>query len=80
MRTEGWTGGKTEERRKALEERAARLKKRNAVRQGINQTLSVDPAWWGESGSDIDSDDVDESEINETVYVSYNPRQKVFPV
>ena len=60
-----------EERRKALEERTARLKKRNAVREGINQTLGFDPAWWGEGESDVDSDDVDEVEIDEAVYVSF---------
>ena len=62
-----------EERRKAIEERTARLKKRNAVKEGINQTLGFNPAWWGESESDVDSD-ADEGEIDETVYVS-----SVFP-
>ena len=65
-----------EERRKALEERAARLKKRNAVREGINQTLYLDPAWWGESESDVDSNDVDEGGIDEVVYVSFEPLKK----
>ena len=80
MRTEGWTGGRMEERRKALEERTAGLKKRNSVREGINQALSLDPAWWGEGESDVDSDDVDEGEIDEAVYVSFEPDQKVSSV
>ena len=76
MRSEGWAGGRMEERRKALEARTARLKKRNAVREGVNQTLCLDPAWWGESESDIDSDDVDEDKIDEADYVSSQLRQK----
>lgn len=60
-----------EERRKALEEHTTRLKKRNVMREGINQTLCLNPAWWGECESDIDSDDVEESEIDEVVYVSF---------
>ena len=78
MRTEGWTGGKVEERRKILEERVSRMKKRNAVREGINQTLFLDPAWWRESESDVESDDVDESGTDEAVYVSSEPDRKAF--
>lgn len=70
MRTEGWTGGRMEERRKEIEERTARSKKRNAVKEDINQTLGFNPAWWGECESDVDSDDADEGEIDEAVYVS----------
>ena len=73
MRSEGWTGGRMEERRKALEEGTTRLNKRNAVREGVNQTLSLDPGWWGESESGVDSDDADEGEIDEAVYVSFEP-------
>ena len=80
MRTEGWTGGRMEERRKALEERTTRLKKRNAVRESINQTLGFDSTWWGESESDADSDDVDEGEIDEALYVSPELARKPFPV
>lgn len=78
MRSEGWAGGRMEERRKALEERAARLKRRNTVREEINQTLCLDPAWWGESESDIDLDDADEVEIDEVVYVSFGPSRREF--
>jgi hypothetical protein len=70
MRTEGWTGGRMEERRRAIEEHTARSKMHNTVREGINQTLGFNPAWWGESESDFDSDDDDEGEIDEEVYVS----------
>lgn len=71
MRSEGWAGGRMEARRKALEERTARLKKRNAAREVINQSLCLDPAWWGESESDIDSDGVGDGEADEALYVSY---------
>lgn len=80
MRTEGWAGGRAEERRKALEERTAHLKKRNTVREGINRTLGCNPAWWGESESEVDSDDVDEGEIDEAVYVSSELTRKSFSV
>lgn len=65
-----------EEHRKALEERATRLKKRNAMREGINQTLGFNPTWWGENESDLDSDDSDEDEIDEAVYVGSEPARK----
>lgn len=80
MRTEGWTGGRMEERRRALEERTERLKKQNAVREDINQTLCLDPAWWGENESDVDSDDADEGVIDEAVYVSSELDRKLFLV
>lgn len=67
-----------EERRKALEERTARLKKRNAVREVVNQALCLDPAWWGESESD--SDDIDEGEIDEEIYVSPELLREVFSI
>lgn len=76
MRSEGWAGGRMEERRKALEERTARLLKRNAVREDVNRSLCIDPAWWGESESDIDSDG--EGEADEVVYVSFRPHQTLF--
>lgn len=69
-----------EERRKALEESTAHLKRRNAVRENINQSLGLDPAWWGEGESDIDSDDVDDGETGEAVYVSLERCQKAFLV
>lgn len=78
MRTEGWTGGRMEERRRTLEDGATRLKKRNAVREGVNQVLSLDPAWWGESESGVDSDDADEDEVDEAVYVSFEPDWKKY--
>lgn len=71
MRTEGWTGGRMEERRKALEERTMRLEKRDAVREGVNQALGFSSAWWGENGSDVDEEDVDEDKMDEAVYVSH---------
>ena len=72
MRCEGWAGGRTEERRRALDERAVRLKRRNVVREGINQALDLDPTWWGEGESDIETDDIDEGEIDEAVYVGFH--------
>jgi hypothetical protein len=80
MRTEGWAGGRMEERRKALEECTARLKKRNAMRESVNQTLSLDSAWWGEGESSVDPDDVDDCETDEAVYVSFEPDQDVSSV
>lgn len=80
MRTEGWAGGRMEERRKALEECTARSQKRKAVREGVNQMLCLDPSWWGESESDFDSDAVDEDEIDEAIYVSPAIDRESFPV
>ena len=43
MRSKGWADRRMEERRKALEERTARLQ----VNKGLNRSLCIDPAWWG---------------------------------
>lgn len=69
-----------EERRKASEERTARLNKRNTVREDINRTLGFDSTWWGEGESDVDSDDVDEGESDDALYVSSELTRKSFPV
>ena len=72
MRTQGWMGGRMEERRRLLEKRTKRKGKRKEIREDIGKVLGVDPDWWRKSSelSDSDSDSDEDEEENEGVYVS----------
>ncbi|EIW86798.1 hypothetical protein CONPUDRAFT_161452 [Coniophora puteana RWD-64-598 SS2] len=71
MRTEGWTGGRVEEKRRALDERLRRKGKRKAVQDRVTQILSLPPRWWDAENFDNDDDssgsDI-EDEVSEQVY------------
>jgi hypothetical protein len=74
MRTQGWTGGRMEERRRILEQRMKKKRKRKEIREDVGKILGVDPDWWRKSSefsdSDSDSEEEEEEEENEDVYVS----------
>jgi hypothetical protein len=70
MRGEGWTGGRMEEQRRQLERKAARMRRRERVREDVGKLLSIAPQWWGDDEwQAITSADEDESEGEETVLV-----------
>lgn len=73
MREQGWTGGRMEERRKALERRNLRSEKRRALQDNIGRILDIHPSWWPNTDMDVyqsDSDEDDDEEIDETnIYV-----------
>jgi len=72
MRTQGWTGGRMEERRRILEQRMKKKGKRKEIREDVGKILGIDPDWWrkGSELSDSDSDSEEEEEESEDVYVS----------
>lgn len=66
MRGEGWTGGRMEERRKALEKKALQLSKRKAIQQSVGRVLDIGPLWWGEQDDDSASDASDDEDYTLT--------------
>ncbi|KAF8905495.1 DIL domain-containing protein [Gymnopilus junonius] len=70
MRSQGWTGGRMEERRRLLEKRIKKKGKKKAIREDVGKVLDVSPDWWGTDSelSDDDSDSEDDEEVGEDVY------------
>ncbi|KIM48286.1 hypothetical protein M413DRAFT_62585 [Hebeloma cylindrosporum] len=70
MRTQGWMGGRMEERRRLLEKRTKKKGKRTEIREDVGKVLGVDPDWWRKSSelSDSDSDSDEDEEESEGVY------------
>ncbi|KAI0080315.1 hypothetical protein K474DRAFT_1769549 [Panus rudis PR-1116 ss-1] len=62
MRSQGWTGGRMEERRRSTEKRIQQLGKRRGVQEGIEKALGLDPRWWGELEMDATNLDLSEDE------------------
>ncbi|KAA1468705.1 hypothetical protein DENSPDRAFT_485477 [Dentipellis sp. KUC8613] len=68
MRGEGWTGGRMEERRKALEKRMVRRGKQRSLRDHVSKRLGINPRWWGDDSWETmlsDPEDDDEEEEND---------------
>jgi len=72
MRGEGWRGGRMEEQRRQLEQRAAQKRRRERVREDVGKVLTIAPQWWADDEWEAMASeaDVDESEVEETVLVS----------
>ena len=77
MRGEGWTGGRMEEQRRQLERKAARMRRREHVREDVGKVLPIAPQWWGDdewqaiaSGSDEDESDGEETVlVGDTLHI-----------
>lgn len=70
MRTEGWIGGRVEQKRRISENRAKRKGRRKELRDEIGKVLGVNPMW-RDDGSDSDSSsDSDDGHDDDRVYVS----------
>jgi len=72
MRGEGWTGGRMEERRRALEQRQKKVGKKKAICEDVGRILGVNLEWWGKDSENFeaDSDSDEDEEADEDVYVS----------
>ncbi|KAG6884198.1 hypothetical protein C0992_006780, partial [Termitomyces sp. T32_za158] len=62
MRSEGWNGGRMEEKRRIVEQRKKRKARKEGIRKEISRILCVHPSWWGELDSDSESEDEAEDE------------------
>lgn len=75
MHGDGWTGGRMEDKRRELEIRLKRRGKRKAIRDDVGRILAVPPRWWStnvEEDFSTDSDDENEPDIDETIYVRFS--------
>jgi len=73
MRSEGWTGGRMEQRRRALDERLKQSSRRKRIRESIAKIIETPTPWWGDSESEFSSNESDsevDDESNEETYVS----------
>ncbi|KAF9076195.1 DIL domain-containing protein [Rhodocollybia butyracea] len=63
MRSEGWTGGHMEAKRRVLDERIKRKGKQQSIRDHVAKALDISPRWWNSDSDDFNlSDESDSSE------------------
>lgn len=73
MRSQGWTGSRMEQRRRALDERLKQSSRRKRIRESLAKIIEVPTPWWGDDESDLSSSESDseaDDESNEEIYVS----------
>ncbi|KAF9040523.1 DIL domain-containing protein [Panaeolus papilionaceus] len=70
MRSQGWAGGRMEERRRAFEQRKKKRDVNNQLRDTVSKVLNVGQDWWGKEPefSDSDSDSEEEDSIDDSIY------------
>lgn len=73
MRSEGWSGGRMEQRRRALDERIKRRDGRKGTCQNIANIIEVPPQWWGDDGSELSFDESDSEEDDDSNDEIYTP-------
>jgi hypothetical protein len=81
MRGEGWTGGRMERRRRALDEQLKRKDRQKDLHDSVAKILDVHTQWWGDDSeiSSTESDSEGDDEFDEDLYVSHNPLSLIHP-
>lgn len=76
MRSQGWKGGRMEERRRLFEQRSKRTRRKKEIREHVGNALGVSPDWWRRDAdlSESDDDSEEEEEVDENVYVCHIPQ------
>lgn len=71
MRGEGWTGGRMEQRRRALEEQLKRRDRQKDLYNSVSKILDVPTQWWGERDVETSStiSDSEDEDFGEDSYV-----------
>lgn len=76
MRSEGWEGGKMDQRRRIVEQQQKRRGKQKELREDVAKVLGVHPNWWGQEpefpASDDDTDDDSDDPNSDAIYVSWS--------
>jgi hypothetical protein len=72
MRGEGWTGGRMEQRRRALDEQLKRRNRQRVIYDNISKALEVPAQWWGEQDAETSTtlSDSEDDELDEDSFVS----------
>ncbi|KAF9244617.1 DIL domain-containing protein [Melanogaster broomeanus] len=73
MRSEGWTGGRMEQRRRALDEQLKRKDRQKDLRDSVAKILDVPTQWWQDGDSDISSTESDSEEDDDFDEDQYTP-------
>ncbi|KAI5983920.1 hypothetical protein EDD15DRAFT_2533523 [Pisolithus albus] len=73
MRSEGWSGGRMEQQRRALDERIKRRDGRGGTCQNIAKIIEVPAQWWGDDWSELSFDDSDSEEDDDSNDEIYTP-------
>ncbi|KAL4069680.1 DIL domain-containing protein [Scleroderma yunnanense] len=73
MRSEGWTGGRMEQKRRALDERLKQSSRRKRIRESIAKLIEIPAPWWGDSDSEFSSNESDSETDDETDEETYTP-------
>lgn len=73
MRSEGWTGGRMEQRRRALDERLKQSSRRKRIRESIAKIIETPTPWWGDSESEFSSNESDSEVDDESNEETYTP-------
>ncbi|KAG1862195.1 DIL domain-containing protein [Suillus subluteus] len=69
MRSQGWMGGRMEEKRRALDEQLKRKGRQKSVRENVSKVLGLQNQWWNSHEEDegFSSDDEDD-QFDEELY------------
>ncbi|OJA16275.1 hypothetical protein AZE42_00123 [Rhizopogon vesiculosus] len=74
MRSQGWMGGRMEEKRRALDEKLKRKSRQKSVRENVSKVLGLQNQWWPSYEEDdsslSDDSDGDDDGHDEALYVS----------
>ncbi|KAG1757660.1 DIL domain-containing protein [Suillus lakei] len=72
MRSQGWMGGRMEEKRRALDEKLKRKGRQKSVRENVSKVLGLQNQWWGsreeDEGFSSDDSDVEDDQLDEELY------------
>ncbi|KAF8140333.1 DIL domain-containing protein [Boletus edulis] len=70
MRVEGWTGGRMEQRRRALDEQLKRRDRQKDLFNSVSKILDIPAQWWGEHDAETSStiSDSEDDDLNEDFY------------
>ncbi|KAJ8584704.1 hypothetical protein M405DRAFT_936460 [Rhizopogon salebrosus TDB-379] len=72
MRSQGWMGGRVEEKRRALNEKLKHKARQRSVREDVSKVLGLQNQWWGsyeEDDSSLSDDpDGDDDGVDEALY------------
>ncbi|KAG1864289.1 DIL domain-containing protein [Suillus subalutaceus] len=74
MRSQGWMGGRMEEKRRALDEQLKRKGRQKSVRENVSKVLGLQNQWWNsheeDEGFSSDDEDDEDDQFDEELYLS----------
>ncbi|KAG2133199.1 uncharacterized protein EDB93DRAFT_1308711 [Suillus bovinus] len=75
MRSQGWMGGRMEEKQRALDEQLKRKGRQKSVHENISKVLGLQNQWWDsceeDEGFSSDDPDGEDDQLDEELYVSH---------